>query len=79
MFLSVPGLLYKSNPEHTRAGAALTSPWLSFPVKHVSYSQDLEISRVIEILSSSLWLPCILFCVSVYEITALCKLNGNTP
>lgn len=53
--------------------------WLRFPVKHVTFSQDSQISRVIEILWSSLWLPCILLCVSVYEITALCKLNGTHP
>lgn len=54
-------------------------PWLSLPVKHISYSHNLQISLDIQILWASLWPSGILFCVSMYEITALCKLNETNP
>lgn len=36
-------------------------------------------SPLTEILRLSLWLPGILFCVRVYDYTALCKLHGTNP
>ena len=46
----------------------------------VPQSQDLQSPRVLEILRPNLWLPHLLSsCVSVYDVTALCKLNETHP
>lgn len=56
ILLTISGFLKSQILKNWSWSISYVSPWLSFQVKRISYSQDLQTSLVIEILWSSLWL-----------------------